>query len=312
MTIAVERAVMTHEPDESDEAPEEASGLDTAEAFSLLGNATRLGIVSLLHDEAVESPATFSALYDRVDLTDSAQFNYHLKQLVPHFVSKSEEGYQLTSAGRRLARAVTAGTYTDVPQLDPFEIEGACYACGEAALRASYENERLTIECGDCEETVLEVRVPPTVVRGRDPDDITDAFDSWSRMQAKQAQRGVCPDCGGAVESSVTDQTIDTIRLDAVAVFDCTVCGLSAMTSFGGLAYQNPTVEAFHRRRGESLRDRPYWEVGQYVAGDHTEIVSRDPWLIRVSFFVDGDACHVEIDEGLEIVKTEIVPDERP
>jgi len=44
----------------------------------------------------------------------------------------------------------------------------------------------------------------------------------------------------------------------------------------------------------------------------HTEIVSRDPWLVRVSFFVDGDACHVDIDENLEVVKTEIVPDEPP
>jgi len=309
--VGPEFAVMTDEPDESNDS-EADPGLDTADAFSLLGNATRLEIVSLLHDESVESPAAFSSLYERADLTDSAQFNYHLKQLVPHFVSKSDDGYRLTAAGRRLARAVAAGTYTDVPHLDPFEIGGACYACGEAALRASYEDERLTIECGDCGETVLEVRVPPTVVRGRDPDDIADAFDRWSRMQGEQAHRGVCPNCGGAVEPSVTEQTGDTIRLDAVAVFDCTVCGLTAMTSFGGIAYQNPAVEAFHRRRGESLRDRPYWEIGQYVAGDHTEIVSRDPWLVRVSFFVDGDACHVDIDGNLEVVKTEIVPDESP
>jgi hypothetical protein len=31
-----------------------------------------------------------------------------------------------------------------------------------------------------------------------------------------------------------------------------------------------------------------------------------------VSFFVDGDACHVDIDGNLEVVKTEIVPDESP
>lgn len=308
MPVGVESPAMTHETDESGEA----TGLDSAEAFSLLGNATRLEIVDLLSDGGVEPPVPFSELYDRVGLTDSAQFNYHLKKLRPHFVSKTDEGYALTSSGRRLARAVTAGTYTDVPERDPFEIEGACYACGGAALWASYADERFTIECRDCGETVLRVRVPPTVVRGRDDDALADAFDRWSRMQAEQAQRGVCPDCGGAVEGTVTEPTGETIEFDAAAVFDCTVCGLSAMTSFGGIAYGHPAVEAFHRRRGESLRDRPYWEVGQYVAGDHTEVVSRDPWLVRVSFFADGDACRVDIDGNLDVVRTEIAPDERP
>lgn len=301
---------MTDETDESDRS-DGRTGLDSAEAFALLGNATRLEIVSLLHDET-DPPIQFSELYDRVDIADSAQFNYHLGKLVPHFVAKTDGGYQLTASGQRLARAVTAGTYTDVPELAPFEIDGACYACGEAALWASYEGERLVIECRDCGETVLRVRVPPTVVRGRDTDAVIDAFDRWSRTQAEQAQRGVCPDCGGAVESAVTDEVGGSIRFDAVAVFDCTVCGLFRMTSFGAIAYHHPAVEAFHRRRGESLRDRPYWEVGQYVAGDHTEVVSRDPWLVRVSFFADGDACRVDIDENLDVVRTEIVPDERP
>jgi hypothetical protein len=39
-------------------------------------------------------------------------------------------------------------------------------------------------------------------------------------------------------------------------------------------------------------------------------VVSRDPWLVKVSFYADGDACHVEIDDDLDVVETEVVEDE--
>lgn len=292
----------------TDRTDESRGGLDSAEAFSLLGNATRLEILNALHDGSTESPAQFSALYDCVEIADSAQFNYHLKQLVPHFVTKSDDGYELTAAGMRLARAVTAGTYTDVPRLDPFGIDGHCYTCGAVALQASYVDERFEVECRDCGERVLGVHVPPTVVRGREPDEVVAAFDRWSRVQVEQVRRGICPDCGGAVEPSVTETVDETIRFEAAAVFDCSVCKRRTVTSFGALASQQPAVQAFHRRRGKSIRDRPYWEIDQLIAGEHVAVVSRNPWLARVSFFAAGDACHVDVDDDLEIAGIEIVP----
>jgi len=300
--------------DTGDKSPEsETSGLDSADAFSLLGDRTRLRIVSVLHDDQTDAPIQFSAIYDRVDVGDSAQFNYHLKQLTPHFVRKvGDGGYELTAAGRRLARAVAAGTYTDSPHLDPFEIDGTCYACGENALRAAYEDETVSIDCRACGEILLEVQAPPTVVRDREPEAVVDAFDRWSRTQVRQATRGICPDCGGAVEPSIIEEVSESIEFEALAAFECTVCGRRTVTSFGGIAYQTPEVEQFHHRRGEPLRDRPYWEVPQYVTGDHVRVVSRDPWSVRVSFFADGDACHVEIDGDLEVAKIEIVPGESP
>jgi ribosomal protein S27E len=256
MSAGPQNPVMTDKTDSSGST----DGLDPADAFSLLGDATRLEIVTALHDGSVEPPVRFSTLYDRVEVADSAQFNYHLKRLVPHFVSKVEDGYELTAAGRRLARAVTAGTDTRSPRLDPFEIDGRCYACGATALRASYANERFAIDCRECGEAVLDVRAPPTLVRGRDPEAVVAAFDDWSRMQAEQARRGVCPDCGGPVEPSVTEPDADAIDHELLAAFDCGVCGRRAVTSFGGLAYRHPAVEEFHRERGASLHDRPYWK----------------------------------------------------
>lgn len=291
---------------------ESSDALDTVDVFSLLGEQSRLEIVDLLYDGPFETPVAFSTLYDHTALEDSAQFNYHLKQLRPHFVRKGEAGYELTAAGRRLGRAVVAGSYTASPEVAPFDIEGGCYACGETTLEASYADEVFSIECRGCGESVLAVRVPPTVVRGRTGKELVGAFERWSRYQVEQARAGICPACGGRVEPRVADDLHDSIAFDAVAAYDCTVCGRSAMTSFGAIAARQPAVESFHERRGEPLRDRRLWEIDQLVAGEHVEVRSRDPWLVRVSFYADGDACTVDIDDSLAVVRTEIVPDKDP
>lgn len=307
---------MSDSPSDDPGDPDESSvttAIDPAEAFSLLGNATRLEVVTTLRDSSVKTPLPFSRLYDRIDIDDSAQFNYHVQRLVPHFVSKTDDGYELTSAGRRIARAVAAGTYTQSSTLEPFQIDGTCYACGAASLRASYdEDELFRIECRDCDELILGVRAPPSLVRGRTPEAFVEAFDRWSQSQVTQAVRGLCPDCGGAVEPGVTTDTRETIQFDALARFRCVVCDRIVLTSFGGIAARHPTVESFHRERDQSLQNRPYWEIPQLIAGDHVEIVSREPWLIEVSFFADGDTCRVEIGEDLEVVETTIVAVEPP
>lgn len=285
---------------------------EAADVFSALGNETRLAIVSVLHGETPGLPVQFSTLYDRVDVDDSAQFNYHLKQLVPHFVSRGDEGYELTSAGRRLARAVAAGIYTESPSVDPFDVDGRCYACGEDELRGKYDDEVFSIECDACEESILQVRVPPTLVRDREPEELVDAFERWSRYQVEQARNGICPECGGTIQPKVRDDVDDRIPFEAVAEYTCTVCGRQVVTSFGSIAYRHPDVQGFHERREASLSDRRLWEIGQYVAGEGVEVRSRDPWLIRASFYADGDACHAEIDGALEVVRTEIVAGEGP
>ncbi|MEF8779198.1 MAG: helix-turn-helix domain-containing protein [Haloferacaceae archaeon] len=296
----------------SEDADADPDILDPAEVFSSLGNETRLTIVSVLHEEFSGGPVQFSTLYDRLDLDDSAQFNYHLKKLVPHFVSGGDDGYALTAAGMRLARAVTAGTYTERPTVEPFDVDGRCHACGERQLRGEYDEETFSIACRGCGESILRVHVPPTVVRDREPGELVDAFERWSSYQVEQARNGICPDCGGTVRPRVSDDVDERIPFEAVAEYTCTVCGRRAVTSFGSIAYRHPDVQGFHERRGASLEDRRLWEVGQYVAGEGVEVRSRDPWLIRVSFFAGGDACHVEIDESLEVVRTEIVAGERP
>jgi hypothetical protein len=87
--------------------------LSPDDAFATLGNETRLGILQTLGRAGED--LSFSVLRDRVGVEDSGQFNYHLEQLVGHFVRKTEDGYQLRRAGRRVVEAVLSGAVTDAP-----------------------------------------------------------------------------------------------------------------------------------------------------------------------------------------------------
>jgi len=280
-----------------------------AEAFSLLGDPTRLEIVTALH-AAADTPVEFSELYDRVDVDDTGRFNYHRDELVPHFVRQTDAGYELTAAGERVARAVAAGTYTEHPTVEPRPVAGDCRECGAAALVAGYRDERFRIECRDCETLLLGVQVPPSVVRGRDPADLPTAVDRWARAQVDQACRGLCPDCGGPVEPSVAEDLHESIAFDVAAAFDCPVCGRRTMTSFGGVAARDERVRAFHRERDAALTDRPYWEIPQFVGGEGVDAVSRGPWRVTVTFRAAGDRCRATVDGSLTVTDVTVDADD--
>jgi hypothetical protein len=293
------------------------------EAFGLLSNETRVAILRALDDAPVGTPASFSDLYDAVDYGDSAGFNYHLSKLVPQFVRKAGDGadadgtdgdgdedeggrgYALTAAGERVVRAIEAGIYTDAATVPSTPVAGDCRSCGAAALRGSYADEEVRIDCAACGDRHLEVDAPPSVVVGREPDEAMAAFDRWSRASVDQALAGVCPDCGGAVERSIDGTPPDALRADAVAWIDCAVCGRTVVTSFGALASRLDAVREFHRERGVDLAERPYWAVPQCL-GEHTAVLDRSPWRVRVRFPLDGDACTVTFDAGLEPVDVDV------
>jgi hypothetical protein len=74
-------------------------GVSPEEAFAVLGNEIRLDIIHVLwqadpaheYDDVSNTAETisFSELRRRVDIDDNGKFNYHLSQLVPHFVRQT-------------------------------------------------------------------------------------------------------------------------------------------------------------------------------------------------------------------------------
>lgn len=72
----------------------------------------------------------FSELRGAVEMAAAGQFNYYLDTLVGRFVTKTDDGYELTVAGMAVNGAIHAGAYTIVGSMEPLMLEVPCPACG--------------------------------------------------------------------------------------------------------------------------------------------------------------------------------------
>lgn len=117
------------------------------EAFTVLGNETRLSMLHVLGEASGDM--SFSVLRERVGMRDSGQFNYHLNQLVGHFVEQTDEGYELRQPGKRVIQAVLSGAVTEEPVIEPTPIDHGCPYCG-ATGEASYSQGRVELYCTEC------------------------------------------------------------------------------------------------------------------------------------------------------------------
>jgi hypothetical protein len=88
--------------------------VEPAKAFSVVGNETRLAILEALW-QADADVVRFSRLREAVGVRDSAQFNYHLQELVGQFVAGGEDGYELKYAGKAVVRALLAASSRRTP-----------------------------------------------------------------------------------------------------------------------------------------------------------------------------------------------------
>ncbi|SHH52363.1 winged helix-turn-helix domain-containing protein [Halobaculum gomorrense] len=290
--------------------------LDPAEAFALLGNETRIDILQSLHEATIErdddSPVAFSELYDRTDLDDSAHFNYHLKQLLDHFVRKVEcdgtddecsEGYEFRTPGWKVVRSVFAGTFTGRSEVGPFDAPGACYECG-GDLGARYANELLTIACTECGRTPVNYSFPPGGLADRTPEEFLDAFHHHVRHHYCLAADGVCPECMGRME---TDLVADTaVPGQAVAVrHTCGRCDNRLTSAVGVNLLDTAPVLTFFAERGVDLTTEPFWTHPWTVSDVHTTVVSEEPLRVRLDLPCDGDEIRVTVDETLEVLAAE-------
>jgi len=75
-----------------------ASGVSPDEAFALVADETRLGILRTLNQ--ADRPLAFSTLFERSEYDTRSNFSYHLDKLEGHFLSRTDGG---TPSGRRAA-----------------------------------------------------------------------------------------------------------------------------------------------------------------------------------------------------------------
>ena len=279
----------------------EHDAAEPAEALSVVASETRLDILEALW-RAEDRPVQFSDLFDATDLDDSAQFNYHLKQLTGRFVRKSGEGYDLRFAGGQVIRAIRAGTFTRSPEVEPFGVEGACTRCG-GPLVATYGDEQLAIDCEDCEKAHGEYPLPPGGLVDRTPDEIATAFDERVRHLHCLAADGVCPVCSGRMETEVTRADPCCLDVTLRAEHVCKQCRHELCSPVGLVLLDEAVVVSFYDQHGIDLSERPYWTLPWCVDDEYTTLET-DPWRVTVDIPLGSEQLEVVLDEELAVVET--------
>ncbi|MFB6206668.1 MAG: winged helix-turn-helix domain-containing protein [Haloglomus sp.] len=315
---------------------EAAAGGDTeraTEAFAALSNETRLAILLGLWDAQdsmhPEEGIAFSALYDRVGMRDSGQFNYHLDQLVGQFVRRTEDGYALRRAGQKLVRTVIAGAGIEEPTLEPTPIDLDCPYCG-GQTAVSYEDEWLYHVCTECEGGfagrdeqpdgyLTGSALDPAGFTNRTPEELWVAALARGYQDIKTMLEGVCDECSGPVEywmdvcEDHDDEGIcSTCGRTPVAltILGCSVCKNYHAASPRTLILHHPAVVAFYHERGvdigyskgdvEQMRRRE-----RLTSANEQRVVSTDPPRVEATVRHEGDELRLVLDGTAEVVTVE-------
>lgn len=290
------------------------------EAFEVLGNEIRMEILQTL--AGAQNPLPFSELRDRIGVSDSGQFNYHLDRLVGHFVGDTDTGYDLKRAGERVIEAVLSGAVTSAPTLEPTRIDKNCGYCG-AALEVSYSEGAVPYYCTGCaglfeDRTPFETdefgylgsgSLPPAGVQGRSATEVAKAGWIWAGLEILGQASGVCPRCSGPIEHSVRlCENHDTTegRCDACdSVYavhidnQCTNCIYQGAGIIGLRLMANTEYLAFFTSRGINPLTDIEWQSSDY----DEEILSTDPLRMRFTYTLDDDSIALTLDDELEVVE---------
>ncbi|WP_137285556.1 DUF7351 domain-containing protein [Halorussus salinisoli] len=312
-----------------------AAGSRATEAFSVLGHETRLAILLALWEAyepfTAESAVTFAELRKRVGMRDGSQFNYHLKQLVGHFVRQTDSGYELRSTGFQLVQSVIAGVGLEDPALDPTEVDRACPVCG-APTAITYHDEALMHVCTECEGRfgdrgqfpggiLSSTGLDPAGMTDRGPEALLNAASIRGTWNTQSALEGVCTGCSGPIDRWLhvcDDHAAEGVcstcerRYAVMARFRCPVCKASAqiVPSCSWLVMHHPAVVAFYYDHdvplqyedddAKSFQPR-YREIDLKEDIDH-ELIATDPPRVRVTFQHEDAELELTLDEDVNVI----------
>ena len=319
------------------EAAADGDATRATEAFSALGNETRLAILLALweaYDPArPDEGVSFSALRERVGVRDSGRFNYHLDRLEGRFVRRAEGGYALRRSGQKVVRTVLAGTTIEEPTLEPTGIDAECPFCG-APLAVTYEDEWLYEVCTECSGAyegdgrgpdgyLAGAALAPAGLTDRSPEEAWAAAMTRAYQDTKTGIEGVCNECSGPVDRMLLvceDHDPEGVcescgrQFAAMALVSCRVCKNHHAAPPSTVVVHHPAVIAFYYERGidvhydltdvESVRQR-----ADLVAEHEQEVVSTDPPRVEVTIRHEGDERQLTLDGELAVVESEEVED---
>jgi len=298
------------------------------DAFSALGNETRIDILRALGD--ADPPLSFSELYDRIDIDDSSQFNYHLDRMVDHFVER-DDGYRLTRAGQRVVEAVLSGSVTESPEFPRTEVDASCPYC-DGTVEIRYGTGGVEHFCRDCDGrygtvgredgTARPVEgylgrnpFPPAGVQNRTPDEVLEASWVWGTLEVLTLSSGICPRCSATVEwshSVCSDHDTDDGLCStcegryAVSVHtECTNCIFAAGGEPVNALAANTDLLALLTAAGRNPVNPDAVPRVETAHGAYEERVHEtNPLRAEYIFEAGGDRLALTVDDNLEVVET--------
>lgn len=286
---------------------------DLTDAFSAIADGTRLRILVALAEawrETWPDGLRYNELMDRVGVTDSGKFNYHLQQLRPEFVAKREGTYRVALPGLRVYQMLVAG-YVE-PDGSAREVDpGAdCPRCGDALGAEVTEWDTLVVSCPGCAMRTVQAEMLPRCVDSHGDDDALRAADLLRRTRMFLFSRGVCPYCSGVATTAVHDGSSAVLTheggdLDLAYVFDCGDCGWFDASTAGGVLYTHPAVVTLFAEQGADVYDHRTWELAWACTDDHTTIAARDPWRVEVEVAFRGQSRVVTLDGDASVLDVE-------
>lgn len=296
------------------------------EAFQLLSDNTRLEILHVLweHQNRSGTPSMrFADLRDHLSADDPGRLNYHLNKLTTHFVRRTEDGYQLREAGKRIVRVLLSGTAIDDPEIDPVDVDMSCWYC-DGQAKWSYRDGWRYLECTNCDARcvdsfppgVLSKSVfPPSGLLDRTPNEINEADRIWSAHRRASVMDEVCPECAGSMPVESIDICADHdpdwdnyqycegcgsifwMRVSHV----CEVCKYSWKLPTLFYPTRHPAVVAFFYEHGIEF-DLAVHEQRTLILDFREELVSADPVRIRTTIPIEGEELQLTFDEGMDVI----------
>lgn len=295
------------------------------EAFDILGNTTRIEILQVLGD--ADGPLSFSELRERAGVADSGQFNYHLGKLEGPFVHRTDEGYALREAGRRVIEAVLAGVLTETPRLDRIDVDRPCPHCGAPTEVRVHPGgiEKYCTECPGVYGTSTttgsptaadrgylgKLPLPPAGFQNRSPEEVFHAAQVWGHVEVLTLANGVCPRCSARLaftpiiceDHAPAGDFCEACGNHYGAMMEaaCTNCIFTGRGALQLLLYAHPAVQAFKVGHGENLV-APTGGANP-LSNCTEEIVSTEPLEVRFTYEYGGDTLTMVVDEALEITE---------
>lgn len=307
-------------------AAQDRSTVSPEDAFALIGHEIRVQILEVLaNTDREDRPLTFSEIRSQLDDIDSAHFNYHLNELVGHFLKRTDEGYDFWRTGRRVTQAIRSGAVTGDQMSELTQVNQRCPYC-DGRLEAIYHDERVGIYCPGCPGTYGSSNfqeeagvipdeygflglhsLPPSGMEDRTPSEIVEAAHEWSLNELVSTAKGLCPRCASAFDEwlTVCDDhgyagshcqrcgNRHAVRHSA----SCTNCTYDQRVVLGIAFLDDTELQSFLTANGVNIASNAYEEFASVFKTYEEDIKSIEPFEGTLTFTAGENSFDLTIAE---------------